>query len=330
MICLFVHSIYCTALRNATYAQCVCRNVIDTASNYRSGCGEESVGRALQALRTVPGLTREMLFISTKAGFMNETLLPDLLHKGRIKQTDVLSGSHCIHPACLEASLERSLKAMNIGTVSWFGQLDTGTPVSEVLSCMRASQASRHLTILDRAGRPAVPPQCGGNAARGGGIALLPQEAGCRLQVPRAEEEAGPDPGVRHGHVDLLPLTARGASISCIAEGGRARRGNRGQRPRLQACSRHLALSTGSALCILLNRTAAQFCWLRYIQLPINAGMLEAAQRPWQPVTSGDETRQYTVLQAAAELGVGVFASGPLGEGRLLTDSGVLVRLARC
>ena len=58
--------------------------------------------------------------------------------------------------------------------------------------------------------------------------------------------------------------------------------------------------------------------------------MMEAAQRPWQPVTSGDETRQYTVLQAAAELGVGVFASGPLGESTLLTDSSVLVSLAHC
>ena len=95
------------------------------------------MGRALQALRSVPGLTREMLFISTKSGFMNDTLLPALLHMGRIKPTDVLSGSHCIHPACLEASLERSLKAMNIGTVSWSGQLG---PV-----CLRPCHAGVHL-----------------------------------------------------------------------------------------------------------------------------------------------------------------------------------------
>ena len=102
------------------------------------------MGRALQALRTVPGLTREMLFISTKSGFMNETLLAALLHKGRIKQTDVLSGSHCIHPTCLEASLERSLKAMNIGTVSWSVHMETGSPISrgyDMQACISGMKA---------------------------------------------------------------------------------------------------------------------------------------------------------------------------------------------
>jgi len=36
-------------------------------------------------------------------------------------------------------------------------------------------------------------------------------------------------------------------------------------------------------------------------------------------------TRSLTLLEAAAELGVGVFASGPLGEGGLLSDQAVKV-----
>lgn len=64
----------------------------------------------------------------------------------------------------------------------------------------------------------------------------------------------------------------------------------------------------------------------RYIQLPINAGMLEAVRRPWQVVhDDSGRTRSLTLLEAAAELGVGVFASGPLGEGGLLTDEAVKV-----
>lgn len=47
-------------------------NIIDTASNYRSGRGEKAVGYALTALHEQLGLTREMLFISTKAGFLQD------------------------------------------------------------------------------------------------------------------------------------------------------------------------------------------------------------------------------------------------------------------
>lgn len=60
----------------------------------------------------------------------------------------------------------------------------------------------------------------------------------------------------------------------------------------------------------------------RYIQLPVNAGMLEAVTGSWQPLELG---RSVTLLEAAAELGVGVFASGPLGEGSLLGDPGLAV-----
>lgn len=61
----------------------------------------------------------------------------------------------------------------------------------------------------------------------------------------------------------------------------------------------------------------------RYVQLPINTGMLEAVEKPWQPIGSA---RMVTLLQAAAELGVGVFASGPLAEGTILSDGKLRVR----
>ena len=49
-------------------------NVIDTASNYRGGRGEKAIGYALTALHEQLGLMREMLFVSTKAGFLQEDL----------------------------------------------------------------------------------------------------------------------------------------------------------------------------------------------------------------------------------------------------------------
>ena len=70
----------------------------------------------------------------------------------------------------------------------------------------------------------------------------------------------------------------------------------------------------------------------RYIQLPINAAMREAWQPSWQsvraPGASADEpaSLKLAVTEAAAQLGLGVFASGPLGEGSLLSDRQLLVR----
>ena len=64
-------------------------NVIDTASNYRGGRGERAIGYALTALHEQLGLTREMLFISTKAGFLQDEV------KNQVK--------HCCH-SCLKSN----------------------------------------------------------------------------------------------------------------------------------------------------------------------------------------------------------------------------------
>ena len=54
--------------------------MIDTASNYRSGRGERAVGFALTALQGKLGLTREMLFVSTKAGFLQDQVKSQVCH----------------------------------------------------------------------------------------------------------------------------------------------------------------------------------------------------------------------------------------------------------
>ncbi|KAL4440685.1 hypothetical protein ABPG77_000394 [Micractinium sp. CCAP 211/92] len=56
----------------------------------------------------------------------------------------------------------------------------------------------------------------------------------------------------------------------------------------------------------------------RYIQLPVSVGMPESWEQPWQVLRPAGATRHVTVIQAAAELGIGVFGSGPLMEGELL------------
>ncbi|KAK9821777.1 hypothetical protein WJX81_000061 [Elliptochloris bilobata] len=93
-------------------------NVIDTAANYRWGRAEAAIGEAMQALRSGPGIStiqRTMLFVSTKAGFVDEELLAAAgIAAG---SSDVADGSHCVHPKCLGASLDRSLRLLKMSTV---------------------------------------------------------------------------------------------------------------------------------------------------------------------------------------------------------------------
>ena len=96
----------------------LCRNVIDTAHNYRSGRSEASIGQALNALQREGTFKREMLFISTKAGFLDQAILQDLLNKGKVQLREVAGGIHCISPSCLQASIDLSLQRLNIKTVS--------------------------------------------------------------------------------------------------------------------------------------------------------------------------------------------------------------------
>lgn len=69
----------------------------------------------------------------------------------------------------------------------------------------------------------------------------------------------------------------------------------------------------------------------RYVQLPINAGMREGWEQPWQAIRPEGQpagaaaSLKLPAVEAAARLGLGVFASGPLGEGSLLEDKKLLV-----
>ncbi|GIL80448.1 hypothetical protein Vretimale_16092 [Volvox reticuliferus] len=104
-------------------------NVIDTASNYRWGRAETSIGAALASLLagTVTGdflqeseysqdITRSMLFISTKAGFTDESLVRKLVQARKLGPSDV-SGGHTLDPEYIIASVEASLERLNLKTV---------------------------------------------------------------------------------------------------------------------------------------------------------------------------------------------------------------------
>ncbi|GIL60268.1 hypothetical protein Vafri_14898 [Volvox africanus] len=104
-------------------------NVIDTASNYRWGRAETSIGAALASLlagsSTVSFLqeseytrdiTRSMLFISTKAGFTDESLVRKLVQEKKLNRREV-SGGHTLDPEYIIASVNASLERLNLQTI---------------------------------------------------------------------------------------------------------------------------------------------------------------------------------------------------------------------
>ena len=76
--------------------------MIDTASNYRGGRGEKAVGYALDALHSLKGFTREMVFVSTKAGFLQEDIKQQV-HDQSARCNDLMPACH-MHTPVLQSS----------------------------------------------------------------------------------------------------------------------------------------------------------------------------------------------------------------------------------
>ncbi|GAB4820952.1 hypothetical protein N2152v2_007998 [Parachlorella kessleri] len=256
-------------------------NVIDTAANYRWGRAEQSVGQALLTLRMTGAAQREMLFVSTKAGYaagkapqgdlllepamaaqhgtmplLANDILGSLQAAGKIVASDVVSG-HCMHPACLEASLERSLESLGLEAVDLFyvhnpaesqlRQLGKAAFMQRLKAAFEFCEAARQQGRIKAYG-----------LATWACFRVAPQQQGEYLslrEVVRLAEEVG---GRDHG--------------------------------------------------------------FRYVQLPVNAKMREAWTEPWQEggAAAGGLV---PLVQAAQQLGIGVFSSGPLLEAQLLRST---------
>ncbi|CAL8464817.1 g4352 [Coccomyxa elongata] len=241
-------------------------NCIDTASNYRNSRAERSVGAALNALFSGNvGITRDMLLISTKAGYIADDIADNLMIKGSKNGgivTDYIVGGNCIHPNCLDASLKRSLSALNLAMV-------------DILYLHNAAES--HLGGL-------------GNEA----FLKRLREAFAWLEGARKE-----------GKIAAYGM----ATWDCFRKAP--------ERGGLQL----------QDIVKLAESVGGRNHGFRYVQLPINARMREAWEQEWQAVEVDGQTQKKTFMEAAARLGVGVFASAPLLEGELLKDEALRVKL---
>lgn len=96
-------------------------NVVDTCASFRHSRSERVVNAALRFL-VEKGYRREEFLLCSKAGYLLDDadhntkgldIIHEMIKEGLLSNDDVLNNSHCIHPAFLELSLERSL--VNLG-----------------------------------------------------------------------------------------------------------------------------------------------------------------------------------------------------------------------
>lgn len=102
-------------------------NHIDTAINYRYQVSEEEIGEAIDELITEGKVSRDQLFITSKAGFLPlEFPFPEnpyawiednVLSKGLASKEDVIIDQHCMTPKYLRWSVEKSLENLNLQTL---------------------------------------------------------------------------------------------------------------------------------------------------------------------------------------------------------------------
>ena len=102
-------------------------NVIDTAINYRGQKAERCVGKAISELIDEGMITREMVFICTKNGYLTndadikedfwQYVKNEYAQKGIIHEGDVTSGYHCMTIPYLEDQLEKSLKNLDVDCI---------------------------------------------------------------------------------------------------------------------------------------------------------------------------------------------------------------------
>ncbi len=117
-------------------------NFVDSAINYRGQRAERSIGEAIKRAMLTKKITREEIFVSTKAGFIpyEGSPVPDIkklfqenyVTKGVARMSDLIAGCHCMEPAFLLDQIERSRKNLGLETIDLFYLHNPETQLEEL------------------------------------------------------------------------------------------------------------------------------------------------------------------------------------------------------
>ncbi len=134
-------------------------NLIDTAINYRYQRAERAVGKALGRLFDSGDAARDELVICTKGGYLpcRDDPAAWFEHeyiKGKnfdIKKTDLVGGSHCLHPAYIYDQLERSLSNLGLECLDVYYLHNPETQLGYVGAAVFRERLLRAFEVLEAA-----------------------------------------------------------------------------------------------------------------------------------------------------------------------------------
>ena len=114
---------YADAIRAALSLGC---NVLDTAINYRCQRSERTIGSVLNAL-PAEQMSRDEMILCTKGGYLpfdgavprdpSRYVVETVINPGLAEYDELVAGCHCLTPAYLDHSLQRSLKNLRVQTI---------------------------------------------------------------------------------------------------------------------------------------------------------------------------------------------------------------------
>jgi aryl-alcohol dehydrogenase-like predicted oxidoreductase len=117
-------------------------NMLDTAINYRHQRSERNIGAALAKLVSAGEITREEVFIATKAGYLSFDgnvpsdprgyFMREYIGPGILDPDQIAAGMHCMAPKYLEDQIARSRRNLNVDTIDLFYVHNPETQLQEV------------------------------------------------------------------------------------------------------------------------------------------------------------------------------------------------------
>lgn len=135
-------------------------NMLDTAINYRHQRSERNIGAALTKLVNAGKITREEVFIATKAGYLSfdgdmpsdprAYFLREYVGPGILDPDQVAAGMHCMSPKYLEDQIARSRRNLNLDTLDLFYVHNPETQLEEIARDVFRERLENAFEMLER------------------------------------------------------------------------------------------------------------------------------------------------------------------------------------
>jgi aryl-alcohol dehydrogenase-like predicted oxidoreductase len=135
-------------------------NLLDTAINYRHQRSERNIGAAVAQLFRAGELSRDEVFVCTKAGYLSlDGAMPEdprayfareYIEPGILDPKQLAGGMHCMAPEYLENQIERSRRNLGVETIDLFYVHNPESQLSDISREMFYQRLQTAFVMLEK------------------------------------------------------------------------------------------------------------------------------------------------------------------------------------